>query len=99
MAGNPVVKPTSAAVNEALRFLDALPAGVPSPSVSWAEDGEVGFYWGGEGIYVDVGFYGDGNISYYASVAAAGIDHNGDEDFADGALPPPLVSAIAALSP
>ena len=98
MAGNPVVKPSSSAVNEGLRFLDALPAGVPLPSVGRADDGEVNFYWGGEGIYMDVGFHGDGNIGYYAKVAAAGIDHDGDEDFADGALPQPLVSAIAALS-
>lgn len=97
--GNPVVKPSSDAVNEGLRFLDALPAGARLPSVGRADDGEVNFFWRGEGAYVDVGFYGDGNISYYARVAAAGIDHDEDRDFADGVLPQTLVSAIAALSP
>lgn len=85
-------------MNEGLRFLDSLPAGAPLPSVGRADDGEVNFFWAGEDIYVDVGFYGDGNIGYYAEVAAAGIDHGGNEDFADGALPRPLVSAIVALS-
>lgn len=99
LAGNPVVKPSSAAVSEALRFLAALPAGAPSPSVGWADDGEVGFLWRRDCVFIDVGFCGDGNISYYARVAMAGIDHDGDEGFADGALPQPLVSAIAALSP
>ena len=98
MAGNPILKPCKAAVKDALSLLDLLAPSVPLPQVSWADDGEIGFCWRIAASFIDVGFYGDGQISYFARVPSAGIDNDGDEDFRPPSLPRPLASAIAALT-
>ena len=98
MAGNPILTPCKAAVKDALSLLDLLDPNVPLPQVSWADDGEIGFCWRIAASFIDVGFYGDGQISYFARVPSAGIDSDGDEDFRPPSLPRPLASAIAALT-
>lgn len=35
------------------------------PDIGIADDGEVNFAWDQRGIYLDLGFYGDGTYSYY----------------------------------
>ena len=57
--------PSLKAILEATNFLKSLKTKVlPYPMLSG--DGEVGLYWEQDGYFVDIGFYGDGEYSYYA---------------------------------
>ena len=89
-------RPSPAAISDALRFIDLLPADGPMPHVAVADDGEVNFFRRREGLFVDIGFYGDGQIHYYARVEAEGIDVDGSEPFGGRSLPRDLVIPITA---
>ncbi len=88
------IRPSPDAINEALRFVDLLPADSPVPHVSVADDGEVNFFRRGHGLFIDIGFFGDGQIHYYARVDALGIDVTGSEPFSGRSLPRDLVIPI-----
>lgn len=98
MAGNPILTPSEAAVNEALRFLDLLSSRVPLPVVGRADDGEINFFWSRDGVFIDVGFYGDGHIHYLAQVLSLALDESESMTFPTPALPRSLSVAIASLS-
>ena len=73
--------PDDAAFRDARIFLDRLPFPLAAlPHISLADDGEVNFAWDGEGVHIDLGFYGTGTFSYYAR----GVD--GQEYFGDDLL-------------
>ena len=74
-------RPSPDAIDEALRFVELLPADAPTPHVSVADDGEVNFFRRGPGLFIDVGFFGDGRIHYYARVDALEIDVDGSAPF------------------
>lgn len=86
--------PSPAAINDALRFVDLLPAESPFPHVSVADDGEINFFRRRQGLFVDIGFFGDGQIHYYARVEAQGIDVDGSEPFSGRSLPRDLVIPV-----
>ena len=53
-------------MNDALTFIDLIPAAATLPYVALAEDGEVNFYWRRrKSLLIDVGFVGDGMMHYY----------------------------------
>ena len=83
--------PSRAAIGDALRFVDLLPADSPAPHVSVADDGEINFFRRGRGRFVDIGFFGDGQVHYYARVEALEIDVDGSEPFSGRSLPRDLV--------
>ena len=59
--------PSDKAFEDARTFIYALPmSSIPLPHLSFADDGEINFYWGQNGIHIDLGFYGTGTYSYYA---------------------------------
>ena len=89
-----VTPPCPDAINAALRFVDLLPVDSPTPHVSVADDGEINFFRRSHGVYVDVGFFGDGQIHYYARVEDLGIDVDGSELFSGRSLPRDLVIPI-----
>ena len=60
------------AVDDALKFIDLIPAAATSPYVSLADDGEVNFLWRRDGLFIDIGFVGDGMMHYYLSADARG---------------------------
>ena len=86
--------PSKAAIHDALRFVDLLPADSPTPHVSVADDGEINFFRRRDGLYVDVGFFGDGQIHYYARLEDQGIDVDGSRPFSGRSLPRDLVIPI-----
>ena len=86
--------PSPAAIDDALRFVDLLPAESPVPHVSVADDGEINFFRRRQGLFVDIGFFGDGQIHYYARVEARGIDVDGSEPFSGRSLPRDLVIPV-----
>jgi len=64
--GYGAVQPSIDAVLDAVAFLVMRPRDVPLPFPQIASDGEVGLYWRTGEIHVEVGFHGDGDLSYYA---------------------------------
>ncbi len=60
------------AVIDAIDFLKMRPDDIPLPYPQIAPDGEVGLYWRVDEVYAEVGFYGDGECSYYAHYTPAG---------------------------
>ena len=98
-AGNPVLNPSEETVKEALRFLDLLPPRIPMPIVGRADDGEINFFWRRTGVFIDVGFYGDGNLYYLARIEASDLDRDGMEPIRAPVLPRDLIVALAAVDP
>lgn len=73
--------PTDVAFSDARKFVDELPSDMLLlPSVGAAHDGEINFLWKGDGVHIDLGFYGDGTFSFYAH-------REGDEEFYDDDIP------------
>ena len=93
LAGTP---PSPEAIDDALRFVDLLPVDSPTPHVSVADDGEINFFRRSRGVYMDVGFFGDGQIHYYARVEDLRIDVDGSQPFSGRSLPRDLVIPITA---
>lgn len=89
--------PTSAAIEDALAFLDLLPFGPIMPKVMVAGDGEVGFYWKTANGYIDVGFYGDGTIRYYAVARGEPIEARGPAPYSRKSLPKDLLAVIERI--
>ena len=82
--------PDDAAFRDARVFLDRLPFPLAAlPHISLAEDGEVNFAWDGEGVHIDLGFYGTGAYSYYAR-GSDGQEHFGDDVPVVSSLPTDL---------
>ena len=82
------------AVNDALRFIDLIPATAALPQVALADDGEVNFFWRGDGLLIDVGFIGDGMMHYYVSREAQGVDSDASIRFSGRSLPRDIVMAM-----
>lgn len=58
--------PSIDAVLDAVAFLVMRPRDILLPFPQIASDGEVGLYWRTGKVHAEVGFYGDGDLSYYA---------------------------------
>ena len=61
------VPPTGAAIDDALRFLAALPPDATPPEPSVSADGAVGWFWDTPDAMVNVMFPGQGHYVYYGS--------------------------------
>lgn len=82
------------AVNDALRFIDLIPATATLPQVALADDGEVNFFWRGAGLLIDIGFVGDGMMHYYVSDEAQGVDADDSTRFGGRSLPPDILTTM-----
>jgi hypothetical protein len=60
------------AIVEAIDFLAARPDDIPLPYAQLSADGEVGLYWKTDDVFADIGFYGNGEYSFYARVQPKG---------------------------
>ena len=59
--------PSSQSFADARTFIHSLgKSPMPLPNLALADDGEINFYWGQNGIHIDLGFYGTGTYSYFA---------------------------------
>ena len=92
--------PSQDAVSDAKRLLLQLPWTVPAPDQVYAPgDGEVMFQWVRPHRFIEVGFYGDGTISWYARVAGHETAH-GDDPIAGRRgliLPAKLIDALQSI--
>ena len=64
------------------------------PHVSVADDGEINFFRRQEGLFIDVGFYGDGQIHYYVQAEGSGIDVADSCPFGGESLPRELIIVL-----
>lgn len=90
------IPPTEGAIRDAVLFIDLLPESITGPQVSIAADGEINFLWRSNDVYIDIGFFGDSRIDYYASVGSQEIDEDASLAFSGRSLPRNLVAAIMA---
>ncbi len=71
--------PTVQAFKDASTFIGKLPLDrIPAPEIYLADDGEVNFLWKKQGVFIDLGFYGDETYSYFAR-GEDGSKHYGDD--------------------
>ena len=83
------------AENDALMFIDLMPAAATLPYVALAEDGEVNFYWRlRKSLLIDAGFVGDRMMHYYLWDEAGGADVDASIPFSGRSLPPDIVKAM-----
>lgn len=75
------------AVNDALKFIDLVPATAVLPCVALADDGEVNFFWRRDELLIDIGFVGDGMMHYYVSDDARGVNSDASIPFSGRFLP------------
>jgi hypothetical protein len=66
---------------------------VLEPIISPATDGEVNFFWEGQHLTLDLGFYGDGSYSFYAKTDE-GEEFFGDNYSVDTDLPPEIIKHL-----
>jgi hypothetical protein len=52
--------------------LVAKPEDIPLPYAQLSADGEVGLYWKAADVFADIGFYGNGEYSFYARIQPKG---------------------------
>ena len=88
---------TVQAVNDALKFIDLIPVTAILPYVALAEDGEVNFFWRRDGLFIDIGFVGDGMMHYCVSADAQGVDSDASIQFSGRSLPRDIVKTIPRL--
>ena len=88
------IPPAKTAIIDAILFVNLLPRNATKPQVSVAADGEINFFWRSNDVYIDIGFFGDGMIDYYASVDSQGIDEDASLVFSGCLLPRNLAAAI-----
>lgn len=85
-------RPDEAAFADARLFLEKLAPLKITPRITLVADGEISFGWQSDGIYIDLGFYGDGEGgSYYAE------DGSGRKYHCDSFPPESLPDEIARL--
>ena len=86
------------AVNDALQFIDLIPATATLPYVALADDREINFYWRrGKSLLIDVGFIGDGMMHYYVWDEASGADVDASIPFSGRSLPADIVKTVLRL--
>ena len=85
------------AVNDALRFIDLVPATATLPQVALADDGEINLFWRGDGLLIDIGFIGDGLMHYYVSDEAQGVDVDASIQFSGRSLPQDIERTMPRL--
>lgn len=62
--------PSREAIKEAILFVESLPPFVALPVPMVSNDGEVGLFWQDDEFYLDVGFRGVGECSFYGKAGA-----------------------------
>lgn len=59
------IAPSRVAIDEAIHFVENLPPFVELPEPMVSSDGQVGFFWHNANIYLDIGFRGQGECTFF----------------------------------
>lgn len=94
--GHGGVPPSAAAVDQAKMFYRLLSTDMATPAIEPSGDGEVNFVWRAPGKYLEVGFSGDGLMSYYGKLG--GDEILDDIDPMPATLPKELRIALVAIT-
>lgn len=101
--GRDAVPPSLESVLDAFSFLAMRPVDMPFPFPQIASDGEVGLYWHTGQIHAEIGFYGDGDLSYYAryTPTEGEFEECGRDDYGldTGCWPQDLMLILNKLEP
>lgn len=62
------IAPSRVAIDEAIHFVENLPPFVDLPEPMVSSDGQVGFFWHDVNIYLDIGFRGQGQCTFFGKV-------------------------------
>ena len=88
--------PSESAANDAITFLEKMPAGFELPEVFASSDGELGLFWETGEAFINVSFFGDGKAAFYAT--RDGVSHKAVFEMNLGAkIPPALATALSEL--
>jgi hypothetical protein len=75
------IAPSPDAIADSLTFVNQLSKSIELPDNVYAPgDGEVLFQWRRSGIFIEIGFFGDKTISWYARVSDTEVTY-GDDPF------------------
>ena len=88
-------RPVEAAFEDARRFLENLPELVRKPTITLVIDGEINFSWDYGDLYIDLGFYGDGEGGSYFAEDRYGREY-GIESFDPSTLPDEILRLITS---
>ena len=91
------VAPFEKTVNETILFVKTLPKMMPLPEPMIAGSGIIGLYWDNQGIYVEIGFEGDGTFWCYAE-DAEGHEAGEDSILVGDELPSDLLKILEPLA-
>lgn len=91
------IAPSRATIDEAIQFVENLPPFVALPEPMVSNDGEVGLFWHSDDLYLDVGFRGCGECSFYGTAGQAKIKGRGKTTEAN-AVPAQLLDFFMVLS-
>jgi hypothetical protein len=75
--GHEAVAPHEGAISTAEMFIQMMPAGLETPRIGLASDGELGFFWEDAAVYIDLSFAEDGTLNYYATTPSG--ESGGDD--------------------
>ena len=92
-----MVWPTAKAFEEAAHLISLLPlCDILPPKIYLPHDGEINFLWKQKdhGLHVDLGLYGDGTYSYYAT-SKDGEEFMDDSVMTSQGLPQCLIDLLA----
>ena len=78
------------------KFLSAMDMPI-IPSISYARNGELNVFFDTGGIYLDVGFFGDGTYSYYAKLPS-GRESSGDDIDVSEPLPACIMNFLGSVT-
>jgi hypothetical protein len=75
--GDDGIAPSGEAITDAIAFLEALSDEFSLPNATFAPgDGEIIYQWRNRIAFIEVGFCGDGTISWYAKTGDGSAKHN-----------------------
>ena len=84
---------SSETVNDAIKFINKLPSNTTVPRPGLSGDGEISLFWEDNGVYIDIGFFGDGKYTLYAKDSQE-IEYLRDDIDLSDPLPDALLNLI-----
>lgn len=80
-------------IRDALNFLKLLPSDIALPFSGLSGDGEINLFWDRDGIFIDIGFTGDSQFSYFAR-DSKGKEFSGNYILISSSLPKDIINLI-----
>ena len=74
------VAPSRDAINEAIQFVENIPPFIVLPEAMVSNDGEVGLFWNNDDFYLDVGFRGCGECSFFGKSGQIKVKGRGNTE-------------------